>query len=149
MKTMFRPVITARVKCMAAIGAAFIVALFILTSWQFVWLPDVFTGQKRVVATLAAKSGDVIVVRQWWNRVDFYTVELRHIDQNKKSYYCVIDADSPKWWTCKLRMGASGVDVIHNGITTGTYYILSHKLTRSTGVECNGDTNEVALTSMR
>jgi hypothetical protein len=126
------------------IGAIIIscfMAVLIAGCSQVVWLPDMFKTDKRVVASLATANGEQIVIRQWWNKVDFYTIEMQHIDKFGKSHFCLIDADSPKWWTCKLRMDLSGLDIIHNGMSAGKYDFVSYKLTRANGVEIPAVTN--------
>jgi len=107
---------------------------FSVVSYQIVWFPDVYKTEKRVVASLVTTSGEEIVVRQWWNRVDFYSIELEHTGPFGKRC-CLIDADSSKWWTCNLKVGVSKLDIIHNGIIVGEYDLASSKLTRANGVE--------------
>lgn len=113
----------------------------LLLFFQIVWPPDMVRSEKRIVASFTSKSGDMFEVIQWWNKSDFYSVELRHKDTNGKTYECLVDPDSPKWWTCKLRPGKTigMIDVVHHWETIARYNVNTHTLKRANGVEIQAD----------
>ena len=116
-----------------------IFAALILCFSHFVWFPDLFKTQKNVLATLVNVNGTRIVVKQWWNKVDFYSVELEHMDENGRIHVSLIDGDSPKWWNCRLNLSNSIVSVIHGAEIAGSYDLKNFTLTRANGVKVVAD----------
>lgn len=115
--------------------------ILLLLFFQIVWPPDVIKPGKRIVASFTSKSGDVFEIVQWWNKTDFYSVELLHRDTNGKTYNCLVDPDSPKWWTCRIRPGKNPgtVDVVHHWKTIASYNVNTHTLKTANGVAIPAD----------
>lgn len=66
------------------------------------WLPDVFTGNVKTVASISNARGDSFVVTQQWGS-DFYTTWLTHSEVSGRITRIVLDGDGPKLWRCELR----------------------------------------------
>lgn len=117
-----------------------LVVVSIVGCCQIVWLPDMFEAEKRVVASLELTNGAKVLVKQWWNKGDFYSVELEHTDQVGNTRVVLIDGDSPKWWTCNLTLQKSNVVVAHYLTKMGTYNLDALNFTRQNGVVVSADT---------
>jgi len=82
--------------------------VLVASASKIVWLPDIWFAPHRVLASMSLKDGSNIKVVEFWNRCDFYTVELQHITMAGETNSVVIDPDSPKVWFCKLRADDKG-----------------------------------------
>jgi hypothetical protein len=109
-------------------------------SWV-VWFPDIYSKEKKIISILETPSGEKIYVRQWWNGVDFYSVDLLHIDDKLNKHYCLLDPDSKKLWCCKLTLDVSNVIINGDLEKFGVYNIKTFKLLRNNGIEIIADNN--------
>lgn len=78
----------------AAIG---LVAAFYAPLAMGVWIPD-FTGKSRVLGQAVDSTGQRLDVVQFWNHVDFYTIELVVTKTDGTVSRKLIDGDSKKGW---------------------------------------------------
>ncbi|HUS37589.1 MAG TPA: hypothetical protein VM680_19730 [Verrucomicrobiae bacterium] len=69
-----------------------------------VWLPDVASAPRNVLAEERAGNGEVVRVIQYWNRVDFYSTELHYAGTNGAATVCTLDADDSKHWSVPLEV---------------------------------------------
>lgn len=101
----------------------------------YVWPLDFF-GSKKIVTQATTSSGHNFAIAQWWNRVDFYSVELQHISPEGAKYSCIVVADTPKWWSCNMHFtsNANQVEITHNGKNVGIYDWQMKILRRPNGV---------------
>ena len=67
-----------------------------------VWLPDVLTTQEHVLAEQRLASGHLFRVVQYWNRVDFYSTELRVTSPDGRTEIHTLDGDDSKSWRLPL-----------------------------------------------
>ena len=78
------------------------VALFGLPLLIGVWLPDVISAPQRVLAEQRLASGYAFRVVQYWNRVDFYSTELRVTSPDGRTETHTLDGDDGKSWRLPL-----------------------------------------------
>lgn len=62
-----------------------------------VWIPD-FTGKIRVLGQAVDSTGQRLEVVQFWNHIDFYTIELVVTKTDGTVSRKLIDGDSKKCW---------------------------------------------------
>ncbi|MBX3734981.1 MAG: hypothetical protein KF791_20590 [Verrucomicrobiae bacterium] len=67
-----------------------------------VWLPDVITASERTLAEQHLDSGHAFRVVQYWNRVDFYSTELRVTSPDGGTETHTLDGDDSKSWRLPL-----------------------------------------------
>lgn len=67
-----------------------------------VWLPDVFTATEHTLAEQRLSTGHVFRVVQYWNRVDFYSTELRSTAPDSTFEFHTLDGDDTKRWRVHL-----------------------------------------------
>lgn len=63
-----------------------------------VWIPDVISAPRNVLAELRRTNGETVRVIQYWNRCDFYSTELEYTGTNGVLARCTLDADDSKSW---------------------------------------------------
>lgn len=96
----------------------FLLVLFItsVTYYLFgVWIPDVF-GSFKILSSNKDKNGRYFYVVQYWNNVDFYTLEIIMISKNGKKYICYIDSDSNKRWKSDLIINVDEKSILVDGV---------------------------------
>src|ERR1043166_1372311 len=121
-----------RVFLLVASGLLLLLAIMSL----FIWPLDLFSSKKRVLATYESSDGSHISVLQWWNRTDFYSVELSHTAPNGLTRTCLIDADAGKWWSCDISNGPVNrkLAILHRGKFEGSYDFGTGVFTRANGL---------------
>jgi len=67
-----------------------------------IWLPDVISAPRHILAERHLADGHVFRVIQYWNRCDFYNTELVHFSPNGTIERHVLDADDSKSWRVPL-----------------------------------------------
>ena len=67
-----------------------------------IWLPDVISAPRKVLAEDRRANGELVRDIQYWNRVDFYNTELEYSGTNGVSTRCTLDADDSKSWRVPL-----------------------------------------------
>jgi hypothetical protein len=67
-----------------------------------VWLPDVISAPERTLAEQRLASGHSFRVMQYWNRVDFYSTELRITSPDGSTETHTLDGDDSKSWRLPL-----------------------------------------------
>jgi hypothetical protein len=77
-------------------------ALFCLPMLIGVWLPDVLTAREHTLAEQRITSGHSFRVVQYWNRVDFYSTELRVTSPDGSTETHTLDGDDSKSWPLPL-----------------------------------------------
>jgi hypothetical protein len=77
-------------------------ALFSLPMLIGVWLPDVISAQEHTLAEQRLASGYSFRVVQYWNRVDFYSTELRVTSPDGRTEVHTLDGDDSKSWRLPL-----------------------------------------------
>ncbi|MCL4789670.1 MAG: hypothetical protein KJ070_23290, partial [Verrucomicrobia bacterium] len=77
-------------------------ALFSLPMLIGVWLPDVITAREHTLAEQRLASGYSFRVVQYWNRVDFYSTELRVTSPDGRTEVHTLDGDDSKSWRLPL-----------------------------------------------
>jgi hypothetical protein len=66
-----------------------------------VWVPD-FTGKHRVLGETVDSTGQRLEVVQFWNHVDFYTIELVVTKTDGTTIRKLVDGDSSKAWIARI-----------------------------------------------
>jgi hypothetical protein len=79
-------------------------ALLALPLLMGVWLPDVITANEHTLAEERLASGHVFRVVQFWNRVDFYSTELRVTKPDGTTENHTLDGDDSKRWRATLTL---------------------------------------------
>jgi hypothetical protein len=77
-------------------------ALFAYAQRIGVWLPDVITATEHTLAEQRLASGHLFRVVQYWNRVDFYSTELRVTSPGGSIQTHTLDGDDNKSWRLPL-----------------------------------------------
>ncbi|HYG35679.1 MAG TPA: hypothetical protein VEC99_12885, partial [Clostridia bacterium] len=72
------------------------VTLFGLPLLIGVWLPDVIAPREHILAEQRLASGYSFRVIQYWNRIDFYSTELRVTSPNGHTEVHTLDGDDSK-----------------------------------------------------
>ena len=86
---------------------AIIVAGVFLVPMAFgIWLPDVFIAREHTLAEQRLASGHLFRVVQYWNRVDFYSTELRVTSPEGHTETHTLDGDDSKSWRLPLSVDA-------------------------------------------
>ena len=67
-----------------------------------VWLPDVISAPEHTLAEQRLPSGHSFRVVQYWNRVDFYSTELRVTSPDGSTETHTLDGDDSKRWRLPL-----------------------------------------------
>lgn len=67
-----------------------------------VWLPDVFFGGTRTLASASLTNGYTFRVVQYWNHVDFYSTELHVTSPDGRTEVHTLDGDDAKSWRVPL-----------------------------------------------
>jgi hypothetical protein len=67
-----------------------------------IWLPDVISAPRHILAERRLADGHVFRVVQYWNRSDFYNTELVHLSPNGTIETHLLDADDSKSWHVPL-----------------------------------------------
>ena len=80
------------------IGA--IIFIFFISSY-YIWFIDVIFAPVNILSVANNTEGDTFTVTQFWNRGDFYTVELIHRDPDGRRASVIIDPDMIKIWRCR------------------------------------------------
>jgi hypothetical protein len=69
-----------------------------------IWLPDIISAPRHVLAEERLASGHSFRVIQYWNRGDFYNTELWHAFPNGTVETTVLDGDDNKSWSLPLNI---------------------------------------------
>ncbi|MFA6174892.1 MAG: hypothetical protein WC701_14615 [Kiritimatiellales bacterium] len=85
-------------KYLIGIIAVAISAAIFFISVSVIWLPDLFTGAKHVIASVSLANGNSFTVVQYWNRTDFYSTELHHRCPDGNITVSTLDGDDRKSW---------------------------------------------------
>jgi len=111
-------------------------AIGLITFCFILWPLDLINPKERTVGSVVSGSGDQLEVVQWWNKTDFYSVVLRHKNPSGETYEMVVDPDSPKWWSCRLRpeQGQNKIEIVRHFRTVATYDVSKHTLLTANGV---------------
>lgn len=82
-----------------------------------IWIPD-FTGKSRLLGQTADSTGQRLEVVQFWNHVDFYTIELVITKTDGTISRKLIDGDSSKSWMALITVDEAKrtATVMSNGI---------------------------------
>jgi hypothetical protein len=67
-----------------------------------IWLPDVISAPQHTLAERRLASGHVFQVVQYWNRIDFYSTELRVTSPDGSTETHTLDGDDSKSWRLPL-----------------------------------------------
>jgi hypothetical protein len=67
-----------------------------------VWLPDVISAPRNVLAEERRANGESVRVIQYWNHSDFYSTELEYVGTNGILTKCTLDGDDSKSWRAPL-----------------------------------------------
>jgi hypothetical protein len=67
-----------------------------------VWLPDVISAPRHILAERRLANGHSFRVIQYWNRCDFYNTELLHFSPDGTVERQLLDADDSKSWRVPL-----------------------------------------------
>lgn len=117
-------------------GASLLVVVLVI-SVLVVWPPDVMS-RRRIELTKARAGADSLVLYQFWNGVDFYTIMLEDRRQSYTSHY-VVDPDSPKAWTASIIGQSNNVfSVFVNTSLAGYYSRVDNVFTNANGVAIGG-----------
>jgi hypothetical protein len=84
-----------------------VVCMIVVVLWGLglligVWLPDVAFAPERTLAEQRLASGHTFRVVQYWNRVDFYSTELRVTSPDGRTDTHMLDGDDSKSWRLPL-----------------------------------------------
>lgn len=93
--------------------------LLIAACSPFVWLPDLFTGERVVDSVNIGRGETVSLVQEFVG--DGYLTRLRH-QRSAGTAYFVCDGDGPKAWFCALKHRPSDGDVVFNYEGKDFYY---------------------------
>jgi hypothetical protein len=106
----------------------------------FLWMVDILTGVRRVVAEHQLPNGGKIEVVQCWNG-DFYNLNLRHVLQDGTQYLCVIDPDCYRMSRCTIAVETNlGLVSIKAPQSISAFYSWERKeLRRNNGVVVEAD----------
>src|SRR6185295_507016 len=77
-------------------------ALLGLPMLMGVWLPDVMVAQDHLLAEQRLTNGYCFRIVQYWNRVDFYSTELRITSPDGHVDVHTLDGDDSKSWHLPL-----------------------------------------------
>lgn len=91
-----------RLLAIALIINLLFVALLGLPLFIGVWLPDVISAPRHILAERRLASGHSFRVIQYWNRCDFYNTELLHFSPDGTVETQLLDADDSKSWRVPL-----------------------------------------------
>ena len=83
------------------ITASLGIPLFLICTF-IVWPPDIITGTRHTIASLALTNGHSFTVIQYWNRSDFYSTELHHRLPDGRVVVDTLDGDDAKSWSVPL-----------------------------------------------
>jgi hypothetical protein len=99
-----------------AAGVSLVVAFYAPLAMG-VWIPD-FTGKSRVLGQAVDSTGQRLEVVQFWNHVDFYTIELVVTKADGTVTRKLIDGDSKKGWIALINVDESKrtASVMINGV---------------------------------
>jgi hypothetical protein len=89
-------------KIISLVVCVIVAALWGLGLLIGVWLPDVFFAPERTLAEQRLASGHTFRVVQYWNRVDFYSTELRVTSPDGSTETHTLDGDDSKSWRLPL-----------------------------------------------
>ena len=89
-------------KIISLIFCAIVGALWALGLLIGVWLPDVVFAPEHTIAEQRLASGHTFRVVQFWNRVDFYSTELRVTSPDGRTETHTLDGDDSKSWRLPL-----------------------------------------------
>jgi hypothetical protein len=89
-------------KIISLVLCVIVIALWGLGLLIGVWLPDVVFAPERTLAQHRLASGHTFRVVQYWNRVDFYTTELRVTSPDGSTETHTLDGDDSKSWRLPL-----------------------------------------------
>jgi hypothetical protein len=89
-------------KIISLVFCVLVVALWALGLLIGVWLPDVVFAPERTLAEQRLASGHTFRVVQYWNRVDFYSTELRVTTPDGSIETHTLDGDDSKSWRLPL-----------------------------------------------
>jgi hypothetical protein len=67
-----------------------------------VWLPDIISAPRKNLAEQTLTSGYQFRVVQYWNRIDFYSTELRVASPDGRTQVHTLDGDDEKSWRLPL-----------------------------------------------
>ncbi len=73
-----------------------------LPLWMGVWLPDVISAPRSILAEQRVSSGHMFQVVQYWNRSDFYSTELHVTSPDGTTESHTLDGDDSKSWHLPL-----------------------------------------------
>jgi hypothetical protein len=93
------------------LGCVLALALMFAIS-RLIWIPDLWRQGRRVVHAFEDRDGNKYQVMEWWNRVDFYSVEFVHSCSNGATHTALIDSDASKWWSCEIALSKTNQDLI-------------------------------------
>lgn len=71
-----------------------------------VWLPDVF-GKQHTLCSATASTGHRINLVQYWNHIDFYTLEARITKPDGITSVSTLDGDASKIWKIEIEIDPS------------------------------------------
>ena len=69
-----------------------------------VWVPDILSGKRHVLAEVNMTDRTTLRVIQYWNHSDFYTTELQHWKNGDIIGQLVLDGDDAKQWSVELQL---------------------------------------------
>jgi len=101
MNIVFKMPLFLRFSCL---GMAILCAALFLPLLIGVWLPDVFGGSDRTLASATLTNGYSFQVVQYWNHIDFYTTELRITSPDGKTDTRTLDGDDAKSWSVPMKV---------------------------------------------
>lgn len=96
---------------------------------RLIWIPDLWRQGRRIVHTFQDRDGNKYQVKEWWNRVDFYSVEFVHSRSNGATHAALIDPDASKWWSCEIAPSKTNQDliVVTRNRQVEAYYSVSNR----------------------
>ncbi|MDB6033509.1 MAG: hypothetical protein JWM16_3847 [Verrucomicrobiales bacterium] len=70
---------------------------------KLVWLPDVIFNRLITLDDCRRPDIGLIVLQEYWNHSDFYTVRFIHFRPDGMNMLYILDGDSPKIWFAKIK----------------------------------------------
>ena len=123
----------------AVILILILIALVAVLLSRFVWLPDIVTGRRAIVACVSNSVGDSFQVVQYWNE-DFYCSLLKHGSPSGETNSVVLDPDGYKLWSCRIIFQTNDTATILTGRKEpGRYDVVRKQLIRPNGLTIQAD----------
>lgn len=101
----------------------------------FVWPFDVVAERPRTICEHNLANGGVVRLVQYWNNIDFYTLELLHIGAGGGVKSVILDGDASRIWWARIAATKDTNILTLNGLgVSGSYDLRQRQFTKKNGV---------------